>query len=540
MNCKCLRLIFILCLGSLFSDVNEEGYKAKSLTQVRDFSEAASIYESLSKLPLPDWQHALVLYNWGTVKLLQQEWEQSLERFNQVPLSSISTPALLRSLAINKGFAFLGQAKLLATLPVQDFEEQIYLVRQSQIALQDAFKIDCRIQQLEKPDLSECRPFFDPTALMDQAHYQIRLIRQQQREHFLSLAKPGQVNTILIEGLERIIILLQDLEEQNENYMDIIYEQASSLRNLWTKLVITDNFQEKVKIGEIKFDDGLASLQKMNFHDSIENFGLAIKALVPLFPLSPLESLLLHYHLVLMEEIIPFKVAALSQELRKLQLETSEAVTHLEKAFGYLTLSLEEPPPFLPRFYLILSFISLNEVKFIIQGARTPLEILKQAFQIAKALENLTQLTSLKKPHNLDLLKFQQGNVLKKAAPFLDAVLLQEKENLKKECQRSPWDQVLPLFEKGLVAAQQAQTWMSIDPFPFQAILKEQKKTIENWKQAVELLENPPSSNQQNQPQQEPSAASDINDAIRQIQEMQAQDKSEQEGGEEVREGNKW
>ncbi|MBA2368473.1 MAG: hypothetical protein H0V82_05555 [Candidatus Protochlamydia sp.] len=520
--------------------MNEEGYKAKSLTQVRDFSEAASIYESLSKLPLPDWQHALVLYNWGTVKLLQQEWEQSLERFNQVPLSSISTPALLRSLAINKGFAFLGQAKLLATLPVQDFEEQIYLVRQSQIALQDAFKIDCRIQQLEKPDLSECRPFFDPTALMDQAHYQIRLIRQQQREHFLSLAKPGQVNTILIEGLERIIILLQDLEEQNENYMDIIYEQASSLRNLWTKLVITDNFQEKVKIGEIKFDDGLASLQKMNFHDSIENFGLAIKALVPLFPLSPLESLLLHYHLVLMEEIIPFKVAALSQELRKLQLETSEAVTHLEKAFGYLTLSLEEPPPFLPRFYLILSFISLNEVKFIIQGARTPLEILKQAFQIAKALENLTQLTSLKKPHNLDLLKFQQGNVLKKAAPFLDAVLLQEKENLKKECQRSPWDQVLPLFEKGLVAAQQAQTWMSIDPFPFQAILKEQKKTIENWKQAVELLENPPSSNQQNQPQQEPSAASDINDAIRQIQEMQAQDKSEQEGGEEVREGNKW
>lgn len=539
-------VLFTFFLRAVYSDVSidEEGNRAKSLAQVRDFSGADQIYESLSKRSLPDWQHALILYNWGTVKLLQQEWGHSLELFSQVPLSSISTPTLLHSLAINKGFAFLGQAKLLATLPSQDFEEQIYLVRQSQISLQEAFKIDCRIQQLESPGSSECRPFFDRTALMDQTLYQIRLIRRQQRNQFLSTAQPGEVKKILIEGLNKVLLLLRRLNDKNQDYFKLINAQASTLMNLWERLaVLEDTSREEVEKAEMKYKEALAFLEKLDLEAATENFDSVVKALEPLFPLSPFATLLLHYQLVLMQEIVPLRVSDLLGELQKLQLEQKEA----EKAASYLNLSLAEKKPFLSRFYLLMSLVYLKENEAVMQSSQTPLSILKQAFQNAKILENLTQLASLEKdPSLLTLLKFQQDNVLKKAAPFIEAVLLQEKEKLtqsKIECQKTPWDQVIPLFEKGLAAANQAQRWAAINPFPYFAILKEQKTTVENWDQALQLLERPPSPSPQNQSQHEeenPSASSDINETIRQIQEMQAQDKPEQEGGEEVQEGHTW
>ncbi len=95
----------------LLDSVLDSGYEAEALMQAHDYDKAAGIFEQLAKEALPNWQHSLVIYNLGTVKLAQNLNEEALHDYQQVFLDAASTPQIIRSLFINQGIALLKQAQ---------------------------------------------------------------------------------------------------------------------------------------------------------------------------------------------------------------------------------------------------------------------------------------------------------------------------------------------------------------------------------------------------------------------------------------------
>ncbi len=121
----------------------------------------------------------------------------------------------------------------------------------------------------------------------------------------------------------------------------------------------------------------------------------------------------------------------------------------------------------------------------------------------------LTLLASKETTQIVEILKQQQKNILTQAALFIPAVLLEEEGRYHQikdngRCQKTPWDQVIPLFDHGV---------RSIQSFPM--ILAQ---AITDWEQALKLLLHPP---------QEQEKSQQWDDTFRQIQEMYLQDQSE-------------
>jgi hypothetical protein len=153
-------------------------------------------------------------------------------------------------------------------------------------------------------------------------------------------------------------------------------------------------------------------------------------------------------------------------------------------------------------------------------------------------LSKLMTVESSKKSKILDIVKAQQQSILTYATPFIPSVLGEQKinyqqaKNLTTACQRSPWEQVIPLFYQGLQVAQRVEEELAATNIPPQHIITNQKQTIRDWQQALTLMLHPP----QQQPgpsggETTPSKATpqNLTESFRLIQEMYLEDQSQPE-----------
>lgn len=240
-----------------------------------------------------------------------------------------------------------------------------------------------------------------------------------------------------------------------------------------------------------------------------------------------LPLLLFDYQLALLADKITEKsVQQLLQAQKQLtdfdQEIIKSANADLEKSLVYLQKNQADQA----KFFLLAAFDQievLNPLK-----AEMPADVLSQAWMQAHRAKELTQLSGFISDGQSSILQNAQQKVIKQADDFLPAVLTFEKKAFESKdkkvqrCQKKPWDQVLPLFDKGYLNAQSALTGIN----QTQTALILQTSTLVHWQEALRLLSQ--SSQNQPEPQEANLSQQDIDDLLRRIQEMQAEDQPQE------------
>lgn len=163
-----------------------------------------------------------------------------------------------------------------------------------------------------------------------------------------------------------------------------------------------------------------------------------------------------------------------------------------------------------------------------------PEMLLKNAIddqELALTAGRLNQMMAKEHPEILRLDLKAQKYARADAAPFLQAAYSQQTHlfHHDKKCQKSPWDEVLPLFDLALQNAILAEEGLESESSDGERIRKHQEKALKFWKEALEKLKEGSQSEMQQKPasespEQQPSPK--INEVLQSLQEMEKDDKS--------------
>lgn len=541
--------------------------KAAAYWQAHDYAEASTLYEQLLERPLTDWQHARVLYNLGTTRLAQHQSEDALTYFEQIHPVDLSIPSLGRDLFLNEGIAFFLQIKDLASWQsTSSLDQQALLATQSLLTLSKAQQLDCEVQQQEGEKENEssqsCKPTQWIAQWMTEGRLQREVIRQKQRNAWLDQASVETVASLIRDRLQELVKRFKSFQNENleslkNSYFSYFTHQAEALKSLWEsiqKKKLTAEQKNIVEEASTFFKNSLQDLASHDLKKSIEQFNQSIQVLSSLTfdKQTALPEIHLNYNLLLLEESFSQSaIRTLQTSVKKLKV-ASDQEGSLKLLIGYLQRSekaLQEKRPIVARFYLLAAGDPLTALS--LDTASDPTIVLAEILEQANRALQLTFLRDLMEENSQPLtgtesiLKSQQTDTLKRAALFIPAVLKAQKESYEQvlpsdsRCQESPWDQIIPLFDHGYRAAQAAEKKLLEEKIDFQTVLADQKQTVKDWQQALDLLLHPPQQGAQGKsgaggtgPSPSTSATSkDLNETFRLIQEMYMQDQAQPNQG---------
>lgn len=83
------------------------------LFEASEFSRAVGVLDQMQDKKLKPWQEQVLLYDKGTIYLLQGDWDQALATFNSILQNENTPPLLLTHLKTNLGIAYLEKARQL-------------------------------------------------------------------------------------------------------------------------------------------------------------------------------------------------------------------------------------------------------------------------------------------------------------------------------------------------------------------------------------------------------------------------------------------
>lgn len=249
-----------------------------------------------------------------------------------------------------------------------------------------------------------------------------------------------------------------------------------------------------------------------------------------------LQQALIDYELLLLQETLTIDaLEKLIPQFAALKVE-KEQTASLEQIKINLQKSLEElkaNKPAQARFFLLAGFSPIHSL--INTKDATPITILRQALDQAQRTLQMV-LISKTIPENAShpaqvraILQNQQRNILSQASSFIPSVLTAQSIDYnqtkaeKTSCQQSPWDQVIPLFDRGYRSAQSADKEFNQSAFNSEVIISNQEQTIQDWQQALKILLSPP------QPSPTSSTSQKLTDTFGLIQEMYLQDQAQPE-----------
>jgi tetratricopeptide (TPR) repeat protein len=520
-----MQAAFLIMFSTIWADGNllKLGLDAEAYMQAHDYDQAASIYEKILRQSLPKWQRALALYDLGTVKLHQKQYKEALHDFQLVPLEEASTPQLIRFFYLNKGIAYLNQAEEFSPhVLFFEFDERLNLYTESITQFNEALKIDCQLQQLEN---GECQPALDLQQLIVKSKLAIQELKREMRDALIK-KEPLLAFVVLSASLQRLSTLV-GTSPQNINYQAYLLDEAESLLPLWELVQNVSLKGNQVNEAAAKYHTALRNLQQNDLKEALENFNESLKKIDAVdfgSQEDQLKLILAKYQWMLLEE--NWTISSLQNLLEEQKKLTEE---RLKQSNEYLETSLKQlqaGQQAAAEFFLTAAFATVNQLSAA--GSDVPLNVLTQAWMQARLTKKLIQLSLIQPMAEAKMIveKMQKETIIA-ANAFLPAVLAEEKKlfdskNPKvQRCQKQPWDQVLPLFDKGYQSALAAS--QGIEP---QQMLLEQSKTLFYWKEALQILSQPPRPQSINLPEQ---ASSNINEILRRIQEMQAQDQPVQE-----------
>lgn len=532
---KFFFIIFVFLLLSSQVVALEDEIEASVYFAAKDYAHAADLYEKMTHRDFPAWQKAAILYNFGTAKLAEQDWEGAREIFQSIDPNGISSQKLLEFLVANIGLTYLLQAESITSVPTQ-FDMKIYSIKLGLYFLQQASVISCEWQKAQGIPPSQCLVPPEFANFIKQGTVQLYQARQQQREFFLNQADFMTLLALLEQGIENLSKAIKNVEKlDGKKYAKSLFSAGSNLISLWKQAEKKAPREFKISALYEKYISAMVALQQSDFSDSLKLLS-AIYSELEEYLIStkdyPIKALMMHYQLALFED--PISIVTLQnllEEQKKLQQLSknelvSQSLPYLEKS---LELLLAENEP-LARFFLIMGYAFFQDQEN--ESLSTPRSLLENALTIAKRSLFLHRLAiiapavdTLKKEID-GIVKEVQNRTIEAAKPFIPAVLTKEQERFSQlgtvkysRCQQQPWERAIPLFEKGDRKARLADKFLSQAP---EGTLIWQEGTVIHWLQALSLLQEAESNPAESDSPQSPET---IQNLLHSIQEMELEDK---------------
>jgi hypothetical protein len=553
-----------------------------------DYSAARSQYENVLDRKLSSWQKAVLEYDIGTVFLNQGKWDEALVHYKNAQNEADIPVVLDYRLKSNRALARL----MLANERMQALESNaeasdteytatIWLFRQVLDEINAANQAFCNLYRAEGGG-GACRSSPEPDEMEIEAKTQIARLLQSYRSYRISHANLLEGIAALLSGAEGLLGSLSFFQEKTlptdlvKSYLAMYSSAAESWRPLWEALEEKVHSSKNKEIASLfegaqkGFFTSLSQMQRKDFstsqasvEKSIENLNGLLHQILGENPLEALQRLLVSYGLVLVQD--PIQETALLS-LIKAQNDISNlaekklpqsALNDFTQAKNLLQAAEESLAAFKPIQTRMLVEMSQYYIKHLLQQigplAKLPDEVLENAIANGELALNLNVLREQAQAHEeiseltLTLLPKAQQNTLKAAAPFIASAIAKQRELFsaadgnRLRCQKSPWDEVIPLFVEGRNQAATAAQLLSQETIMPKSAAALQKKSLENWKDALAKLR---SAQQQAKEQQAPTAkaaeaqqaqkikpaeAAPQGDVIRLLQEMENDDRSKPE-----------
>jgi len=284
------------------------------------------------------------------------------------------------------------------------------------------------------------------------------------------------------------------------------------------------------------YSSALKYLGKNDFDSALEKWKLTTKALTPLtfqedkeiqYAKLNYEMLLLQGHLTalsLKELMKSFEDLKVEKEqtayLKKVKISINQGLQALEAK------KMEEA-----QFFLVAGFGQLHSL--FKEKNSSPAAVLTQALELAKNAMQLFLLAQLLSEEVIEqvhtILKEQESITLIEAELFIPTVLnaqndlFHQNKNLDERCQQSPWDRVIPLFDRGCRLGKSNQELMNKNSFDLGTLITNQANAIKDWREALNLILHP------HKQQSSEEAPQKWRETFRQIQEMYLEDQSKPE-----------
>lgn len=249
-----------------------------------------------------------------------------------------------------------------------------------------------------------------------------------------------------------------------------------------------------------------------------------------------LQKAMFNYQILLLQEILPINsLKNLLGEFEALKAGNDQSPS-LDAIKNNLRLSLEElqnQHSIQARFFLLAGF---GQAEALFQPKiKSPASILQQGIDQANRAWQLFFLSEMMSKESSQqtsvykILEEQQQEILTQVAPFIPNVIKTQEKLFSQAtdanvgCQQSPWDQVIPLYDRGYRAMQKVIKKFDKTRVDAQMSMAQQEQTIKEWQHAQKLILHPP--------QQHPAGSSSqkLTETVRLLQDMYLQDQFQPE-----------
>lgn len=546
---KCLWIFFFLL--PLFPARSEDklfslSQQAEALWEARDYASASQIYEQLLSPSLPDWQQARIFYNLGTIQLTQHKPLEALKFFQKINPFTLSLPNFGRHLYLNEGIAYLQYAENLAAAD-SSLDQQALFVEQSLRAFDQARILDCQGQKEEQK--SEPSPACETSSQLDQwmktARLKLDAIYQKKKQNWIEQADASSLAAFLNQQLQQTMKHLTSLEIQKQNsaeqttFKTYFQDQAESLSILWNALQQKEFSLDQKEAFEKSADfyrSAVEALNQQKFDIALNKWKQSIEALnlLTFQDHADVRQAVVDYQLLLLQERISISsLENLVAEFNSLKEESSfsDSLKLIQNNLRLSLKALEKRDSVQARFFLLAGF---SPIQILFQeNQNSPAAILQQGIDQANRALEMTFLSEMmtkeasQKTSVYKTLKAQQQEILTRVASFIPSVLKEQERlfnqslNANTNCQDTPWDQVIPLYDRGYRAVQSSIKEVDKTPFDSQIIIAHLEQAIKDWQQALKLILHPP------QPKPAASTSQKLTENVRLLQDMYLQDQSQ-------------
>lgn len=529
--------------------ISQISLQAEALWEAQGYEGAQTLYEQLLAQPLTEWQQARLQYNLGTIRLAQHQTTEAIDRFQKIAPGQLSLPRFGQNLFLNEGIAYLQYEKALApNTPFYD-QQRIYL-QQSLNALNQAQEEECKLQQFEeKEKKSGCSPQHVIEEWTQSALLQLHAIDQQKAKRWMESASIESLATFLSILLQQLIAETKTFQEQTKTptpWSSYFQKQGESLASLWDALK-----QKKFSPDAlVSFDhaaadylNALKAFSKNDFAGAMSNLEHSSQKLGPL---GYKENIALHlaqlnFEILLLQPSLSSSDIQIIQwgiDQLKVGKEQAEVVALIKQSLELGLEALNGKELLKARFFLLAGYGELDSLlpekdHSAISALKDALDQANRSFQLFLIAQLIPSSDSQKEKLHA-ILKTEQKAVLTRAILFIPAVLKEQNSRFHTVngpgtgCQQSPWDQVIPLFDHGFLAAQSGEKLLTDSATNMQMIAAQQEQTLYDWQQAFNLLLNPPPQSRQKQGGGASSSApKNLAETYRLIQEMYLEDQAQ-------------
>lgn len=485
-----ILFFFVISSFSHANEVEDIGREAAAFFAANDFEKTSSLYFQLTAKALPEWQQAILQYNLGTIKLMQNEFNESIHHFQSIHSQWLTFPSLLTAIKFNQGILFLRESASFINHPVL---QRHYLLQVSMKYFNESEQLDCQLQHLQGSQ--DCLPAHSLALLWQNSHQQSEMLKIKEWQDNLIHSPDSVIVVFLIQSMQLLQHLADQLlnssvsQEIQDSYSFYLTRSLKQLSFFWHKKLSETLVQH---IGQKKEPFSLQDLSSFLTTALKELEALRQEHLTD-FEFS-LSSFILQLHQVLMN-LSEERLNKLRNEWERMKPFSSKqnfptSISH------YLDLSedkFKNDQPYLSQFFLTQTLVLLEGALTSNNQEKDPRSQLMKAIlqaQFALQFQYLILLDSDLTHQNeeiKEILYEQQHNTLTAADRFIPAILLFEHSHFheKQECQQAPWNRVIPLFESGYQSAQQA---LKAIKRSFDAS-SHQEQMIFNWQQIISLLD---------------------------------------------------